>query len=48
MFRTATLGIAVITLMLSAGAYAKQDKKDIVETAVAELLAAELWERHPI
>jgi ligand-binding SRPBCC domain-containing protein len=27
MFRTATLGIAVITLMLSAGAYAKQDKK---------------------
>jgi hypothetical protein len=35
MFRTATLGIAVITLMLSAGAYAKQDKKDIVETAVA-------------
>jgi uncharacterized surface protein with fasciclin (FAS1) repeats len=35
MLKTATLGIAVMTLMLSAGAQAQQDQKDIVETAVA-------------
>ena len=35
MVKTATLGIAVITLMLSAGTQAQQDNKDIVETAMA-------------
>ena len=35
MLKTGTLGIAVITLMLSAGAHAQQDDKDIVETAMA-------------
>ena len=35
MLKTATLGIAVITLMLSAGTQAQQDNKDIVETAMA-------------
>jgi uncharacterized surface protein with fasciclin (FAS1) repeats len=35
MVKTATLGIAIITLMLSAGTQAQQDNKDIVETAVA-------------
>jgi uncharacterized surface protein with fasciclin (FAS1) repeats len=34
MLKTTTLGIALITLMLSAGAQA-QEKKDIVDTAVA-------------
>jgi uncharacterized surface protein with fasciclin (FAS1) repeats len=35
MLKTATLGIAFITLMLSAGTQAQQDNKDIVETAIA-------------
>ena len=35
MLKTATLGIAVIALMLSAGTQAQQDNKDIVETAMA-------------
>ena len=35
MLKTATLGIAAITLMLSAGTQAQQDNKDIVETAMA-------------
>jgi uncharacterized surface protein with fasciclin (FAS1) repeats len=35
MLKTATLGIAVITLMLSAGTQAQKDNKDIVETAMA-------------
>ena len=35
MLNTVTAGIAVITLMLSAGTQARQDNKDIVETAVA-------------
>jgi uncharacterized surface protein with fasciclin (FAS1) repeats len=35
MLKTATLGIGVITLMLSAGTQAQQDNKDIVETAIA-------------
>jgi uncharacterized surface protein with fasciclin (FAS1) repeats len=35
MFKTATLGTALITLMLSAGTQAQQHNKDIVETAVA-------------
>ena len=35
MVKTATLGIAVITLMLSAGTQAQQDNKDVVETAMA-------------
>ena len=35
MINTATLGIAVITLMLSAGTQAQQGNKDIVETAMA-------------
>jgi uncharacterized surface protein with fasciclin (FAS1) repeats len=35
MLKTVTLGIAVITLVLSAGTQAQQHNKDIVETAVA-------------
>ena len=35
MLKTATLGIAVVTLMLSAGTHAQQHNKDIVDTAVA-------------
>jgi uncharacterized surface protein with fasciclin (FAS1) repeats len=35
MLKTATLGIALITLMLSTGTHAQQHNKDIVETAVA-------------
>jgi uncharacterized surface protein with fasciclin (FAS1) repeats len=35
MLNTVTLGIAVVTLMLSAGTQAQQDNKDIVETAMA-------------
>ena len=35
MLKTATLGIAVIALMLSAGTQAQQHNKDIVETAMA-------------
>lgn len=35
MLKTATLGIALITLTLSAGAQAQQQKKDIVDTAIA-------------
>lgn len=36
MLKTVTFGIAVMTLMLSAGSQARQDdKKDIVETAIA-------------
>jgi uncharacterized surface protein with fasciclin (FAS1) repeats len=35
MVKTATLGIALITLMLSAGTYAQQENKDVVETAMA-------------
>ena len=35
MLKTATLGIAVITLMLSGGTQAQQHNKDIVETAMA-------------
>lgn len=35
MFKTVTLGIAIVTLMLSAGTRAEQHDKDIVETAVA-------------
>ena len=35
MLKTATLGIAVITLMLSAGTQAQHHNKDIVETAMA-------------
>ena len=35
MLKTTTLGIAVITLMLSAGTQAQQDNKDVVETAMA-------------
>jgi uncharacterized surface protein with fasciclin (FAS1) repeats len=35
MLNTTTLGIAVITLMLSAGTQAQQNNKDIVDTAMA-------------
>ena len=35
MMKKATLGIAVIALMLSAGTHAEQDKRDIVDTAIA-------------
>jgi uncharacterized surface protein with fasciclin (FAS1) repeats len=35
MLKTATLGIAIVTVVLSAGAQAQQEKKDIVATAVA-------------
>ena len=35
MLKTATLGIALITLMLSAGTQAQQHNKDIVDTAMA-------------
>ena len=35
MLKTATLGIAVIGLILSAGLHAQQDNKDVVETAMA-------------
>jgi uncharacterized surface protein with fasciclin (FAS1) repeats len=35
MLKTATFGIALITLMLSVATQARQDNKDIVETAVA-------------
>jgi uncharacterized surface protein with fasciclin (FAS1) repeats len=35
MLKTATLGIAVVTLMLSAGTQAQHYNKDIVETAMA-------------
>jgi uncharacterized surface protein with fasciclin (FAS1) repeats len=35
MLKTATLGIAILTLVLSTGAQARQEKRDIVETAVA-------------
>jgi uncharacterized surface protein with fasciclin (FAS1) repeats len=35
MLKIATLGITVVTLMLSAGTHAQQDNKDIVETAAA-------------
>ena len=35
MLKTATLGIAVIALMLSTSTQARQDNKDIVETAIA-------------
>jgi uncharacterized surface protein with fasciclin (FAS1) repeats len=35
MLKTATLGITVITLMLSAGTQAQHDNKNIVETAMA-------------
>ena len=35
MLKTGTLGIAIITLMLSAGAQAQPQKKDVVDTAVA-------------
>jgi uncharacterized surface protein with fasciclin (FAS1) repeats len=35
MLKTATLGIAIVTLMLSAGTQAQQGNKDIVDTAMA-------------
>jgi uncharacterized surface protein with fasciclin (FAS1) repeats len=35
MLKTATLGIGVITLLLSVATHAQQDSKDIVETAMA-------------
>ena len=34
MVKTATLGIAVISLLLSAGTQAQQNTNDIVETAI--------------
>jgi uncharacterized surface protein with fasciclin (FAS1) repeats len=35
MLKTATLGIAIITLMLAAGTQPQQEKNDVVDTAVA-------------